>query len=193
MDGGWSGRQDTMRCAQADRDRCADVLKAAWAEGRLKDDEYRHRLELALSAETYGQLTVLVHDLPVGPVPSAVRPVAPTPVSPYAFVAPHAYLPPTVPRPMPPQSNGLAVTSLVLGIVTLVAVWPATALLTYGYALNPYPFGFAGVAVVTGHIGLHQSRTRPYPYNGGGGIAVAGLTLGWIQMALAFLVELGRH
>ncbi|MEU8139135.1 DUF1707 and DUF4190 domain-containing protein [Streptodolium elevatio] len=193
MDGGWGGQQDTMRCAQADRDRCADVLKAAWAEGRLKDDEYRHRLGLALSAETYGQLTVLVHDLPVGPVPSAARPVAAAPVHPYTFVAPHAYLPPMTPRPMPPQTNGLAVTALVLGIVTLVAVWPATALLTIGYAVNPYPFVFAGVAVVTGHVGLHQSRTRPYPYNGGSGIAVAGLTLGWIQLALALLVELGRN
>ncbi|WP_436773272.1 DUF1707 and DUF4190 domain-containing protein [Yinghuangia sp. YIM S09857] len=193
MDGGWGTHQDTMRCAHADRDRCADVLKAAWAEGRLRDDEYRQRLELALSAETYGQLTVLVHDLPVGPVPSAVHPPAAVPVNPYAFVAPHAYVPPMVPRPMPQQTNGLAVTSLVLGIVTLVAVWPATALLTKSYPVNPYPFVFAGVAVVTGHVALHRSRHRPYPFNGGAGPAVAGLTLGWIQIALALLAQLGGN
>lgn len=192
---GWGGghHDNMMRCAQADRDRCADVLKAAWAEGRLKDDEYRHRLELALSAATYGQLSVLVHDLPVGPVPGGGQAVAPMPVNPYVFVAPQAYLPPLVPRRMPPQTNGFAVTSLVVGIVTLVAVWPATALLTRAYAVNPYPFFFAGIAVVSGHIALHQSRNREYPYNGGGGTAVAGLTLGWIQLALALLVELGGN
>jgi hypothetical protein len=53
-----------LRAADADRERIAERLRAAAAEGRLTPDELEARLERALSARTYSELTVLVTDLP---------------------------------------------------------------------------------------------------------------------------------
>jgi hypothetical protein len=45
------------------------VLKAAFAEGRLTQDEYTERMGKAYEARTYGELGAIVADLPVGPMP----------------------------------------------------------------------------------------------------------------------------
>ena len=58
------GPRTTMRAADADRDRVAEYLGAAYSEGRLSKDEYDARLENALSARTYADLDQLVTDLP---------------------------------------------------------------------------------------------------------------------------------
>jgi hypothetical protein len=181
---GWGGATpDEMLCAQADRDRCADVLKAAWVEGRLRDDEYRARLERVLDARTYGELGALVRDLPIGPHPFPQldgRPqLVPSPG------------PQVVLRAAKPEPNACAVTSLVFGIVTLVPIWPATAVLMHGH-FNPFPFAFAAVSLTTGYVGLHQARTRTYPNNGGSGLAFSGIALAWIVVVLALLAELSR-
>ena len=57
-----------MRAANADRDRAVDVLKAAFAEGRLTKDEYDERVEKACASRTYGELAAITDDLPVGPL-----------------------------------------------------------------------------------------------------------------------------
>lgn len=54
----------TIRAADADRDRMVEFLSGAYTEGRLTRDEYDERLERALSARTYGDLDLLVTDLP---------------------------------------------------------------------------------------------------------------------------------
>ncbi|MEV7183020.1 DUF1707 and DUF4190 domain-containing protein [Kitasatospora sp. NPDC093102] len=96
--------QAAMRAGHADRDRTLDVLKAAFAEGRLSAQEYEQRHEAVAASQTYGQLAALVADLPSGPM--AVPPVA-VPSVPATFLPP-----PPPPRP----TNVLAVTSLVLGV-----------------------------------------------------------------------------
>jgi Domain of unknown function (DUF1707)/Domain of unknown function (DUF4190) len=53
-----------MRAADADRDNVVEFLAGAYTEGRLTKDEYDERLEQALSARTYGDLDLLVTDLP---------------------------------------------------------------------------------------------------------------------------------
>lgn len=53
-----------MRCADSDRDRVADVLDAAWAEGRLTRDEHAERIAATRTARTFGELDALVGDLP---------------------------------------------------------------------------------------------------------------------------------
>ncbi|MGW7264170.1 DUF1707 SHOCT-like domain-containing protein [Streptomyces sp. NPDC054842] len=53
-----------LRCSDADRDRIADLLRDALAEGRLTPDEHAERVEGVLSAKTVGQLDVFVRDLP---------------------------------------------------------------------------------------------------------------------------------
>ncbi|WP_104816591.1 DUF1707 and DUF4190 domain-containing protein [Kitasatospora sp. MMS16-BH015] len=93
-----------MRAAQTDRDRAVDVLKAAYAEGRLTAEEYSQRFDWASAAKTYGELAQLTADLPAGPLGG---------------------LPPGVPQTFfpaaPPKAptNPMAVASLVLGVLCL--------------------------------------------------------------------------
>jgi hypothetical protein len=55
--------------ATADRERTVGSLRAAFAEGRLTQDELGERVAQAYAARTYGDLWALTADLPVGPVP----------------------------------------------------------------------------------------------------------------------------
>ncbi|MEW1642947.1 MULTISPECIES: DUF1707 domain-containing protein [unclassified Streptomyces] len=53
-----------LRASDADRDRIADILREALAEGRLDSDEHAERVEGVLSAKTVGELEVFIQDLP---------------------------------------------------------------------------------------------------------------------------------
>ncbi|MFD1660980.1 DUF1707 domain-containing protein [Streptomyces caeni] len=53
-----------LRCSDADRDRVADILRDALAEGRLTAEEHAERVEGVLSAKTVGDLERFVRDLP---------------------------------------------------------------------------------------------------------------------------------
>jgi hypothetical protein len=53
-----------LRASDADRESVAERLRRAAVEGRLDTEELEERLELALSARTYGQLDPLLRDLP---------------------------------------------------------------------------------------------------------------------------------
>ncbi|MER7843177.1 DUF1707 and DUF4190 domain-containing protein [Kitasatospora sp. NPDC096077] len=135
--GGWpapsssqSSPQAAMRASHADRDRTVDVLKAGFAEGRLSAEEYEQRHEAAARALTYGELAVLVADLPTGPMTplQAAQPV------PATFL-----VPPPVPQARP--TSVLAVVSLVCGLTGFLAL-PALP------------------AVITGHLARAQIRER---------------------------------
>src|SRR5690349_3183679 len=67
-----------MRASDAERERVAEILREALAEGRLEMEEFEQRLDGAYKARTHGELEPLVRDLPaVGTpvaVPDAVRP-----------------------------------------------------------------------------------------------------------------------
>ncbi|WP_259370785.1 DUF1707 and DUF4190 domain-containing protein [Streptomyces sp. SCUT-3] len=127
----WQGGQPAgMRAGHMDRERAVDVLKAAYAEGRLSPQEYEQRIGLAYGATTYGDLARLVADVPQGPVPMMT-----------GFPQQHPLVPPTfLPAPKPP-TNGMAVGALVCGVATFVT------------------WGVAGVpAVVLGHMAKAQVR-----------------------------------
>ncbi|WNM29923.1 DUF1707 domain-containing protein [Streptomyces sp. Li-HN-5-11] len=53
-----------LRASDADRDRIADILRDALAEGRLTADEHAERVEGVLNAKTVGELEVFIRDLP---------------------------------------------------------------------------------------------------------------------------------
>jgi hypothetical protein len=53
-----------MRASDADRDRVADQLREAMAEGRLTAEEHAERLDAVYQAKTYAELAPIVHDLP---------------------------------------------------------------------------------------------------------------------------------
>jgi hypothetical protein len=93
-----------MRSAQADRERAIDVLRAAFAEGRLDKDEFAERVGQVHTSRTYGELAELTADLPAGPLGTLVPASGPIPV-------------PARPEAEPaPRTSALAVLSLGLGI-----------------------------------------------------------------------------
>ena len=126
-----------LRAAQADRERAADVLKAAFAEGRLDRDEFAERVELAYRARTYADLAELTDDLPAGPLGALPRP-SPSQIAPYPY--PYPYSPPAIPYAKPPAS-GAAVAALALAIIS-----PFTLGIT---AIPALVMGFWAVAVIT--------------------------------------------
>jgi hypothetical protein len=59
-----------LRASDRDRDRVAETLAQAFAEGRLDADEYRERLDVVYGARTLGELETQTRDLP-GHLPAA--------------------------------------------------------------------------------------------------------------------------
>lgn len=133
-----------MRACDADRERTADLLRAAFVEGRLNQDELDQRLGQVYAARTYADLATQTSDLPVH------RPV---PVIPPARVM----------APASNITNGLAVASFVCGLLQMFL----------GITTIP--------AVVLGHMARKQIRQTGQR---GDGLAVAGLVLGWLGIAL---------
>ncbi|MFJ6565910.1 DUF1707 domain-containing protein [Streptomyces sp. NPDC091292] len=68
-----------LRAADADRERVAEHLRDALAEGRLDMTEFEERLEATYAARTYGELDPILRDLPVGAAPSVSMVKAPAP------------------------------------------------------------------------------------------------------------------
>ncbi|HEY5183775.1 MAG TPA: DUF1707 domain-containing protein [Actinomycetes bacterium] len=59
-----------QRAGDADRERTAEVLRRAHAEGRLDLDEFDTRLGQAYQGATMGELAELTRDLPAVPQPA---------------------------------------------------------------------------------------------------------------------------
>jgi hypothetical protein len=87
-----------LRAADADRDRAAEMLRRAAAEGRITFDELDERIGQAYAAKTFADLEALTGDLP-GP---GVR--APVPATP-------RHQPPEVPAGTPASPFSLAIMS----------------------------------------------------------------------------------
>ncbi len=58
---------DGLRASHDDRDRVVEALRVAAGDGRLTSEELDQRIESALTARTYGELSALVGDLPAQP------------------------------------------------------------------------------------------------------------------------------
>jgi hypothetical protein len=65
----------TLRASDADRERVAEVLRSAAADGRLTLEELDERLDRLYAAKTYGELEPVVEDLPG--LASVLRPSVP--------------------------------------------------------------------------------------------------------------------
>ena len=143
---------EDMLAGDADRERAVNVLREAFTEGRLTQEEYVDRVGHAYQARTYGDLDVLTADIPV---PPSLRPHPPVPPA----VAPYRARPPFRP-PAPTNSNATA--SLVCGVV---------GFMTFGVT-SPF-------AIVFGHIARHQIRRRGEQ---GAGMANGGLILGYLAV-----------
>lgn len=100
--------------ANADRERAVDVLRAAFTEGRLTQEEFDERVGQVYASRTYGELGALVADLPAGVVP----PVADHPLTP----------PGSSVRGTPPIA-GLILTAIV--VFTLAALFTGMAMIAH--------------------------------------------------------------
>jgi uncharacterized protein DUF1707 len=87
-----------LRAADADRDRAAELLRRAAAEGRITFDELDERVSQAYTAKTFADLQALTSDLP-GPGVSAPAP------------ATRPYQAPEVPAGTPAPSLSVAIMS----------------------------------------------------------------------------------
>jgi len=98
---GLPDRYGHMRSSAAEREHAIEILKTAFADGRLTKQEYEDRIGLALSPLTYADLAVLTSDLPAGQgLPGSLRPPPP------------GYLP-SATRPL----NKMAVASLICAVM----------------------------------------------------------------------------
>lgn len=96
-----AGAYGGIRASDADRERAADVLNAAFAEGRITKDEHGARVKRAYSASTYGELAAVAADLPAGPLGT--------------LPSPHAHA--ALTAPAAPRTNTLAAASLVCALI----------------------------------------------------------------------------
>lgn len=62
-----------MRAGDEDRDRTVALIREAFAEGRLTNDEFQERMAKAQQARTFGDLAALTTDLPAMP-PGSTKP-----------------------------------------------------------------------------------------------------------------------
>jgi Domain of unknown function (DUF1707) len=62
-----------LKASDSDRDRVLDMLKAAFAQGRLTKDEFDARVGQTLVSRTWGDLIALTDDIPAWPIPRPVR------------------------------------------------------------------------------------------------------------------------
>jgi uncharacterized protein DUF1707 len=109
-----------MLASHADRDQTIDVLKAAFAQGRLAKDEFETRIGQTLAARNYAQLATATAGIPPAPPPP----------------------PPPLPRPRPPRQRMSHVARWgASGVVT-------PAILAAAFAFFSLP-GDRGYGVVT--------------------------------------------
>jgi DUF1707 SHOCT-like domain len=115
-----------LRAGHADRERAIDVLKAAFAEGRLDQDEYTERVGQAHAARTYGELATLTSDLPVGPLGSLTPAGVPVPMAPMLpATGPGAEHEPPAIQAADRRSGGggIAFVALLCGIIAFSIPW----------------------------------------------------------------------
>jgi hypothetical protein len=147
---GMPGGHGSMRSSTADRERAIDVLKAAFAEGRLSRDEFEDRSGRVYRSLTYAELAALTADLPVGPLGAIVHPG----MVPSGLVQPPPYPVAAPRRPV----NSLAIAAL---ICAFIPGFPAAAAIITGIVARRQiresrerGDGVATVAIVIGVISL---------------------------------------
>jgi hypothetical protein len=149
-----------LRASDADRESAAARLQTACVEGRIDNEELERRLSATYAAVTVAELDGLTLDL-----------LPPPPPAPPVYQQPYGgYPPPVQYQSPPPPTNGMAIASLVAGILWLS--WVGSA-----------------AAVVFGHVALKQIKESG-GREGGYGLAVAGLVLGYMGLAVLALVLL---
>ena len=79
--------------------------------------------------------------------------------------------------PMQPRSNGMAVASLILGILSLILCWIP--------GVNFVAIILAIVAIILGILGMKKAKE---PMTGGRGMAIGGLITGILGLIISILI-----
>jgi Domain of unknown function (DUF1707) len=116
-----------LRAGHADRDQVIEVLKDAFAQGRLTGDELDARAGLALTARTYADLAALTADIPLGQPPAA----------------------PARPRP-PARRRLLARAAAKAGVCLLIPAAEIGVIAQFGLQPNPFWTGLIIFLAVAG-------------------------------------------
>lgn len=118
-----------LRCSDTDRERVAEAIRAAAAEGRLTLTELEERLELAFQAKTYADLQPITADLPQGPypIPGQSAPTAPSDGGRTSVAGPAQSQPPA--QPGSPKINAFLSTEKRAGRWTVPQRMDVTAML----------------------------------------------------------------
>jgi hypothetical protein len=134
-----------MLAATADRERAIDVCKASYGEGRLTKEEFDARVHQVTASRTYGDLAMVISDLPAGPLGGVSQYQA----GGYPIPGPN-YPPP--PRP----TNGMAIGSLVCALtgISLPAVIMGSIARAQIKDKNEAGDGLAVAGLVIGWLGM---------------------------------------
>lgn len=123
---GFTGVNPAWLAGSADRERAVGVLRAAFTEGRLTQDELDDRVGRAYAARTYGDLWALVADLPAGPLP-------------YPGGLPYQQATPAVPPSAEPDTSWHSAAALV---ITALVIFTLAALVTAIATAHAQPLPF---------------------------------------------------
>jgi hypothetical protein len=123
---GFTGVNPAWLAGSADRERTVGVLRAAFTEGRLDQDELDDRVGRAYAARTYSDLWRLVADLPAGPLP-------------YPVGLPYQQAGPAVPPSAEPDTSWHSAAALV---ITALVIFTLAALVTAIATAHAQPMPF---------------------------------------------------
>jgi hypothetical protein len=128
------------------------VLRAAFTEGRLNQDELDDRVARAHAARTYGELWALIADLPAGPLPYP----AGLPGVPYPQASP------AVPASAEPDTSWHSAAALV---ITALVIFTLAALVTAIATAHAQPLPFQQFQQGSFQEGqLQQGQLQPFQH-----------------------------
>jgi hypothetical protein len=141
-----TGVNPAWLAGSADRERTVGVLRAAFTEGRLSQDELDDRVARAYSARTYGDLWALVADLPAGPLP-------------YPVGLPYQQASPAVPPSAEPDTSWHSAAALV---ITALVIFTLAALVTAIATAHAQPMPFQQGSFQQGSF--QQAPLQPFQH-----------------------------
>ena len=124
---GFTGVNPAWLAGSADRERAVGVLRAAFTEGRLNQDELDDRVARAYAARTYGDLWALIADLPAGPLP-------------YPGGMPYYQASPVVPPSAEPDTSWHSAAALVITALVIFTLAALVTAIATAHAQPPLPF-----------------------------------------------------
>jgi DUF1707 SHOCT-like domain len=153
-----------LRAAHTDRERVVEVLKTAFAQGRLDTDELDDRVGRAFASRTYAELAALTADIPASQTSAGQTSAGQTVAG------------PAVAEPPGSPARTLATAALRAGLCLLVAlVLVGLMALTNMkiFAALAYYCGSLAVIAASGFLGYgvvdawHERRSREAPADHG--------------------------